>query len=103
MITQEDAQDKKWQEESRMMEARHSTGCPKIKKGMRKKKLQEEALYIAKRVGAEEPKTHDGGQTDRHSTGRPKIKWACAKRLQEEALCIARGATRRKSHNGGPD
>jgi len=45
---------------------------------------------------------HDRGQTDRHSTGCPEIKWACAKRLQEEALCIARaGAEEPKTHNGG--
>jgi len=55
MITQEDAQDKKWQE----------------------------------------PKSHDGGQIDRHSTGHPKIKWACAKRLQEEALYMTKGRSRR--------
>jgi len=56
---------------------------------------QEEALHIAKRVGAEEPKSHDGGQIDRHSTRCPKIKWACAKRLQEEALYITKGRSQR--------
>ena len=40
-------------------------------------------------------KSHDRGQIDRHSTRCPKIKQACAKRLQEEALSIARGRGQR--------
>jgi len=41
---------------------------------------------------------HNGGQIDRYSTGRPKIKWACAKRLQEEALHTAKGQEPKNRH-----
>jgi len=66
------------------------------------KKFQEEAFYVT-RAGTEELKTHNGGQTDRYSTERPKIKWACAKRLQEEALHTAKGAGAKEPtpRNGG--
>jgi len=60
-------------------------------------KFQEEVLYVT-RAGTEELKTHDGGQIDRYSTGCPKIKWACARRLQEEALHTAKGQEPKNRH-----
>jgi len=85
MITQGDAQDKKVAKRKS-----HNRGQWACAKESSKKKPS-----ILQRVRAEEPKMHDRGQTDRHSTRRPEIKWACAKRLQEEALRIARGRSRR--------
>jgi len=68
---------------------------PQDKVGMCKEAPGRSPSY-SKGAGAKKNQHHvTEARQNKHSTGHPKIKWACAKRLQEEALYITKGRSRR--------